>query len=322
VTERREADAWDLALDAFLAHAAADRGLAGNTLAAYRRDVARLAQWARGAALMELRSVSTAQLRQFLLEGAAELAPRSRARLISTLRGFFGFLVAEGDIAADPTATLLSPRAGRKLPHVLSVVQTERLLAAIPAAGARGLRDRAIVELLYGCGLRVSELCGLDLADLEWSEQTLRVRGKGDKQRLLPVGEPALRAAKAYVGSGRPALLGGRSSAALFVNGRGGRLSRVAVWNLVKKCALGAGLSGEISPHTLRHCYATHLLEGGADLRVVQELLGHADIGTTEIYTHVDRAFLLETYRSAHPRARRRRPARSESRNRPGAKEF
>jgi integrase/recombinase XerD len=307
------ADGWDLAQDAFLAHLAAERGLAANTLAAYRRDVGRLATWARATRRRDPGALGGGDLRAFLLEAAGELAPRSRARLVSTLRSLFRFLVAEGLAARDPTLTILSPRTGRKLPEVLSLRQVERLLAAASAVPPGGRddpvardRDRAILEVLYGCGLRVSELCGLDVADLEPRDQLVRVRGKGDKQRILPVGEPALQAVAAYRERARPRLLGRRATSALFLNRRGGRLTRVAVWTVVKRSARQAGLAETVSPHTLRHCYATHLLEGGADLRVVQELLGHADIGTTEIYTHVGRSFLVEAYRSAHPRARRR----------------
>ncbi|MFO7652962.1 MAG: site-specific tyrosine recombinase [Candidatus Krumholzibacteriia bacterium] len=297
------ADGWDLARDAFLAHASADRGLAANTLAAYGRDLDRLVAWARARDRHDPIVLGVQDLRAFLVEAAADLAPRSRARLISTLRSFCRFAVREGIITHDPTATLLSPRVGRKLPRVLSPRQVERLLAGVPP-GATRLRDHATLELLYGCGLRVSELCGLDLRDVERREQTVRVRGKGGKQRVLPAGEPALRAVDRYLAAERGRLLGSRSSAALLLNRRGGRLSRVSVWSLVKRCACAAGLADTVSPHTLRHCYATHLLEGGADLRVVQELLGHADISTTEIYTHVDRSFLAEAYRAAHPRAR------------------
>lgn len=293
------ADPWDLALDGFLTHLTAERGLAANTLLAYRRDAARLAVWARRRGVRGPAAVTGQGLREFLLEGAGELAPRSRARLISTLRSFFRFLCSEGELSRDPTTTIQSPRTGRKLPAVLSVRQVARLVDA-----AEDERDRAVLELLYGCGLRVSELCALDVTDLDAREGLLRVRGKGDKQRLLPVGEPALAAVGRYRESDRRRALGGRTAAALVLNRRGGRISRVAVWNLVKRYARTAGLVETVSPHTLRHCYATHLLEGGADLRAVQELLGHADIATTEIYTHVDRAFLVEAYRAAHPRAR------------------
>jgi len=295
---------WEVAIGAFIAHLSAERGLARNTLLAYRRDLEGLRLWAVHERIATPAALRDADLRRFLIAAAGRLGARSRARLLSTLRGFHRFLVAEGLSRGDPTTTLLAPRTGRRLPRVLTAGQVVRLLRAPPAGEPAGLRDRAILELLYGCGLRVSELCGLDLGDLDPADATVRVLGKGSKERLLPVGEPALRAVEAYLARGRPACRGRRPCAALILNLRGGRLTRVGVWQLLKRHALAAGLGVEVTPHVLRHSYATHLLEGGADLRIVQALLGHADIGTTEIYTHVDRAHLHEAYRSAHPRAR------------------
>lgn len=304
-------EAWESATAAFLAHAAAERGLARASVQAYARDLAHLRRWAAAERLPSPARVRDADLRRFLIASAGRLSARSRARLVSTLRGFFRFLVEERLAASDPSATIIAPRVGRRLPQVLSVALVERLLAAPPLGEVAGLRDRAILELLYGCGLRVSELCGLDVPDLDPRDRCLRVLGKGRKERLVPVGAPALRAVDAWLREGRPRCLGRRPDAALFLNRRGGRLSRVSVWEILRRRAAEAGITTPLSPHTLRHTYATHLLEGGADLRAVQELLGHADIGTTEIYTHVDRAYLFEAYRAAHPRARggRRRPA-------------
>jgi integrase/recombinase XerD len=301
---------WDLACDGFLGHLAAERGLAAATLEAYQRDLGRLRRWALAAGHRDPAALTGEDLRTFLVEDAAELAPRSRARLMSTLRAFGRFLAAEGLAPADPAATLRGPRAGRPLPDTLTTTEVQRLLASVTGAGPRELRDRAILETLYGCGLRVSELCGLDLVDIDPQEATLRVRGKGRKVRVVPVGGPALAALTAWRERGRPALQGRRPVAAVFLNRRGGRLSRVSVWSLLRRAAENAGLGGRVSPHTLRHSYATHLLEGGCDLRIVQELLGHADLATTEIYTHVDRRFVLEAYRAAHPRARGRRQGR------------
>lgn len=297
--------AWDMAVDGFLGHLAAEKGLARATLEAYQRDLARLRRWADDDGGVDDPAALTAtHLRSFLVERAATLAPRSRARLVSTLRSFGRFLAAEGLAATDPAATLVGPRAGRPLPDILSVAQVERLLATTGGVEPRERRDRAILEVLYGCGLRVSELCGLDLMDLDPREATLRVRGKGSKVRVVPLGEPALQALQRWLEHGRGALLGDKRTSAVFLNARGGRLSRVAVWALIKRSAAEAGLAERVSPHTLRHSYATHLLEGGCDLRIVQELLGHADLATTEIYTHVDRSFVWEAYRGAHPRAR------------------
>lgn len=296
--------AWDLAVDGFLGHLAAEKGLARATLEAYQRDLARLRRWADDGGGVDPAALTATHLRSFLVERAATLAPRSRARLVSTLRSFGRFLAAEGLAATDPAATLVGPRAGRPLPDILSVAQVERLLATTGGVEPRERRDRAILEVLYGCGLRVSELCGLDLMDLDPREATLRVRGKGSKVRVVPLGEPALQAVQRWLEHGRGSLLGDKRTSAVFLNARGGRLSRVAVWALIKRSAAEAGLAERVSPHTLRHSYATHLLEGGCDLRIVQELLGHADLATTEIYTHVDRSFVWEAYRGAHPRAR------------------
>ena len=299
------ADPWDLATDDFLAHCAADKGLAAASLEAARHDLARLAAWCRDRGLTPA-AVQDEHLRGFLVATAAELAASSRARLLSTLRSFYRFLAGEDRVERDPTVTIAAPRRGRHLPDVLGQAQVLRLLETVDGGEPRDLRDRAILEVLYGCGCRVSELCGLDTPDLDPREATLLLRGKGRKQRLVPVGEPALEAVQRWLAGGRPQLAGRRPSGALFLNARGGRLSRVSVWSLLKRCGAAAGLPDTLSPHTLRHSYATHLLEGGADLRVVQELLGHQDIGTTEIYTHLDRGWLAEAWREAHPRARRR----------------
>lgn len=298
--------AWDEAIDNFLGHAGIEKGLATATLDAQRHDLERLRVWALRERLSRPGAVHDRHLRAFLLDSARELVASSRARLLSTLRSFFRFLVAEGRIDADPTGTIIAPRRGRHLPDVLSIAQVERLLNWGDGGAPVDLRDRAALEMLYGCGCRVSELCGLDVTDLDPAEATVRLRGKGSKERQVPVGEPALAAVDAWLRSGRPHLAGRRPTPALLLNQRGGRLSRVSVWALLKRAGAAAGLPATVSPHTLRHSYATHLLEGGADLRVVQELLGHADIATTEIYTHVDRAWLAEAWRSAHPRSGRR----------------
>ena len=301
-------ESWDEAVGDFLDHAAAEKGLSVNSMEAYSRDLRRFCGWAAERGTGSPGEISGSDLRAFLITTASDLSARSRARLISTLRGFFSFLVDEGVIHSDPMLTILAPKAGRKLPAVLSRAEVGRLLEIESKADAAGARDRVILELLYGCGLRVSELCALDVTDLDRGENSLRVRGKGDKERVVPVGDPAMAAAGVWLDSARSEMLDQRGSPAFLLNRRGGRLSRVSVWKILKRCAAAAGLRPErLTPHTLRHTYATHLLEGGADLRVVQELLGHADISTTEIYTHVDRAFLIEVYRNAHPRARRRR---------------
>jgi integrase/recombinase XerD len=295
---------WEQDLEGFLAHCGADKGLANATLDALHSDLARLRRWAVADGLLEPRGIQDRDLRRFLMGTADELAARSRARLLSSLRSFFRFLVEEGGMAENPTETIVAPKLGRKLPVVLSPDQIVRLIEHVDGGDPALLRDRAILETLYGCGCRVSELCGLDIPDLDAGEATLLLRGKGRKHRRVPVGEPALAALARYLDEGRPVFASKQPISAVFLNQRGGRLSRVSVWNLIKKVARETGLANRLSPHTLRHSFATHLLEGGADLRVVQELLGHSDINTTEIYTHVDRAWLAAAWLEAHPRAR------------------
>lgn len=298
---------WHIIIDAFLAHCIADKGLSGNSLEAYGADLRKLCAWAEDAGHDDPTRISTAALRDFLTGETRDLTTSSRARLVSTMRSFFSFQVREGLAKIDPTQLIVSPRNRRKLPQVLNHQEIERLLTEPDPAGIFGLRDRAILEVLYGCGLRVSELCGLDSTDYDPQQRLLLVHGKGSKQRLLPVGEPAAMALAAYAVDLRSSRAKRSKpppiSAAVFQNYRFGRLSRVSVWKILTSHALSAGITKSISPHTLRHTYATHLLEGGADLRVVQELLGHAAINTTEIYTHIDLAYINETYRSTHPRA-------------------
>ncbi len=296
--------AWDIAIDTFLAHLQADKGLSIASIKAADTDLNRLCAFAKLKALQAPAHVTDQDLRRFLVASSADLVAASRARLLSTLRSFFRFLEDEGLCASDPTLTIVAPRRGRKLPDVLSVEQVISLVEAITGLEPTQLRDRAILEVLYSCGCRVSELCALDVTDLDQDEAMLMLRGKGSKMRLVPLGEPALEAVVKYLAGGRNDLAGKKPTAALFLNRRGGRLSRVSVWSLLKKTAAEVGLSETISPHTIRHSYATHLLEGGADLRVVQELLGHADISTTEIYTHIDRKWLAESWLEAHPRAK------------------
>ncbi len=295
---------WDLALDSFLDYCRAEKGLSEATLQASDLDLKRLRHWSEENDLPGPGALHDAHLRLFLAKAAEDLVASSRARLMSTIRSFFRFLLAEGMAFSDPTATIAIPRKGRKLPVILSVDQVFRLIEGIDGSKPRDLRDRAILELLYGCGCRVSELCAVDVVDLDLNEEMLLLRGKGSKQRLVPVGQPAAEAVNKYIQQGRMPLLKEKLSPALFLNVRGGRLSRVSVWTILKKAARDAQLPADMSPHTLRHSYATHLLEGGADLRVVQELLGHADISTTEIYTHIDRQWLTEAWLEAHPRAR------------------
>ncbi len=295
--------AWDEVCDGFLAHVLVEKGLAPASRSAMQQDLAQLRSWALTAGLAPT-EVTGEDLRAFLLAVSSRLQASSRARLMSTLRSFFRFLVGEGTLDEDPTATLIAPRRGRKLPSYLTMQQVALFLDLPDDDRPLPLRDRAILETLYGSGCRVGELCALDVLDLDPGEGTLLLRGKGSKQRRVPVGGPCLEVLNRYLALSRPTLaVRGRGDRGMFLNHRGGRLSRISVWNLVKRRAREVGLMDDLSPHTLRHSFATHLLEGGADLRVVQELLGHADISTTEIYTHVDRAWLHQVWRRAHPRA-------------------
>ncbi len=296
---------WDLAVDTFMSHCSAEKGLARASLEAGEHDLNRLRRWAESeAGCAGPAGLQDQNLRDFLLTCTSDLGTASRARLLSTIRSFYRFLETESLVPADPTATIAAPRRGRKLPDVLGVEQVERLIESVAGQEPVDQRDRAILEILYGCGCRVSELCGLDVPDWDPQEGTLLLRGKGRKQRLVPVGGPAADALQRWIGAGRGRMVGKKTTAAVFLNQRGGRSSRVSVWSLIKRAGSAAGLPESLSPHTLRHSYATHLLEGGADLRVVQELLGHADISTTEIYTHLDRSWLTSAWLEAHPRAK------------------
>ena len=294
---------------AFTAYLAAERGLAAHTVAAYRRDLEDFERFlaARGQVLSGPPDVrSTEAYLQALL--AAGRAPATMARRLSALRAYDRYCAEEGSAPAlqGGLGRLPRPRRRLRLPRVLGVHETLALLEAVSGEGPCGLRDRAWVELLYASGLRVSELVGLDRGDLDLEQRSLRCRGKGGRSRVVPFGRPAAAALERYLREGRPELArGARSGDAVFLGRRGRRLSRQTCWRLLRGYARRAGLSRPPSPHVLRHSFATHLLAGGADLRVVQELLGHADIGTTQIYTHLTLGHLRQSYLQAHPRARR-----------------
>lgn len=286
---------------AFLNFCRIEKGLAANSLDAYRRDLRRFAAFTRPAP----GTVPDAEdLRRYLdhLYGSG-LGGRSVARHLATLRNFYKQLLAEGVVASDPTAHLSTPRQWQSIPKYLNLEEVERLLQAPDLARPNGLRDRAMLEVLYATGLRVSELCRLAATDLNAEMGVLRVLGKGNKQRLVPVGRDALAAVRAYLENGRPRLLKGRSTRFLFVTSRGGAMTRQAFWKLLAGYGRKAGIFHGLTPHVVRHSFATHLLERGADLRAVQTMLGHADISTTQIYTHVMRSRLRETVDKHHPRA-------------------
>jgi integrase/recombinase XerD len=290
-------------LDSFLEHLVVERGLRQNSLEAYQRDLLRYLAYLRTRNL-EAVSLDRTDIPRYLLTlREAGLAPRSVARHLSAIRQFHRFLVRQGRAAADPTSHLEAPRPWRRLPGVLSSDEVDRLLAVREGATPRGLRDRAMLELMYASGLRVSELIRLRLGDVDLGLGVVRVVGKGDKERLVPVGDAAAASLRAYLKAGRPRLEKRRTSDYLFLGRHGRGLTRQMFWQLIKRVARTAGIAGPVTPHTLRHSFATHLLEGGADLRSVQLMLGHADIGTTQIYTHLSRTHLKAMYDKFHPRA-------------------
>jgi integrase/recombinase XerD len=279
-----------------------EQGLAANTLAAYRRDLTLFADWLGRETGRSLVEASETDLRQYALARHAGSAPTSTNRRLTVFKRFFRWAVRERIVDADPTLKLDSARQPLRVPKTLSEAQVEALLAAPDVATPLGLRDRAMLELLYASGLRVSELVLLTTVNVSFVECALRVTGKGAKERLVPFGEEALRWIERYVAEARPAILGRRTSDALFVTGLGGPMTRQMFWKLLKAHALKAGIAAPLSPHTLRHAFATHLLNHGADLRAVQMLLGHADISTTTIYTHVARERLKQLHALHHPR--------------------
>jgi integrase/recombinase XerD len=285
----------------YLDYLAAERGLARNTLAAYRSDLRRLERALGERGVQDVtRNDLLAVLQQMRTAGCS---PRSTARWLVSVRGFLGHLHAEGVLAEDPSARIDAPRTWRALPKVLSGREVEALLAAPEPSTPRGLRDAAMIELLYATGLRVSELVGLQLDDLRIDAGFLRCTGKGGKERVVPIGEEAAAKLQSYLAGGRPLLRQAASADSLFLNRRGRALTRQGFWKILKEYGRRAGLRGVLSPHVVRHAFATHLLENGADLRSLQVLLGHADISTTQIYTHVNRERLKRVYQEFHPRA-------------------
>ena len=296
-----EADKLAAQIQSFLAYCRIEKGLSRNSLDAYGRDLMRFAAFSRKFQA----KFAPEELTRLYLDTLyqANLSSRTIARHLVTLRNLFQYLVREGQADADPVGRIALPRQWQTLPKRLSGEEVERLMNAPDLEQPEGQRDRAMLELLYAAGPRVSELCTVQLGDLDQNLGLLRVTGKGNKQRLIPVGKYALRAVREYLEAARGRLLKGRPSPFLFVTNRGGRLTRQAFWKAIHRYGLAAGISQTITPHLLRHTFATHLLEGGADLRSVQTMLGHADIGTTQVYTHVLRRRLRETVDQHHPRA-------------------
>jgi len=287
-------------ITAFLNFCRLEKGLSANSLDAYSTDLARFKKFIGDSPDLP----GTAEIRHHIDNlYQAGLSSRSVGRHLTTLRNFYGYLLREGEVATDPTEHLRTPRQWQTIPKYLNLGEIEKIIQAPDLTRPTGRRDRAMMELLYASGLRVSELCKVGLGDLNLEMGVLRTTGKGNKQRLVPVGKTAVLAVRAYLENGRSALLKGRASRYLFVTARGGCLTRQAFWKLLAVYGRKAGIFHGLTPHVLRHSFATHLLEGGADLRSVQVMLGHADISTTQIYTHVMRSRLRDTVEKHHPRA-------------------
>jgi integrase/recombinase XerD len=300
--EKATTDTTDPLIARFLDAVWMERGLSSNTLAAYRADLVALHRWLSERPLT-LAQCARADLMDFIaarVKGGSR--PRSTARQLSSFRRFFRYLVREGIVREDPTAQIAMPKIGRSLPRSLSEAEVESLLGAPAVADPLGYRDRTMLEVLYATGLRVSELVSLKLGQINLNQGVVRVLGKGNRERLIPLGEEAVRWMKAFSAGARNDILLDRSTDFLFPTRRGDRMTRQAFWHIIKRYARKAGVDRELSPHTLRHAFATHLLNHGADLRVVQMLLGHSDLSTTQIYTHVARERLKELHTQHHPR--------------------
>lgn len=293
-------------LQLFMNYLAVERGLARNTLEAYERDVTMFLDFLEQNGVNDIKELTASHILHFMAEAkqsgkAASTVTREQV----AIRAFCKFLTTEGMLDVDPAAAMGTPKPQRRLPSVLTTEEVERLLAAPPADTPAGLRDRAMLEVLYATGMRVSELVGLDVGNVHPGMGFVRVIGKGSKERIIPLGRMAISSLNEYLAYGRPKLHKGvKAEDALFLNHLGTRITRQGFWKIIKKYAQEAGVTKELTPHTLRHSFATHLLEGGADLRAVQEMLGHSDISTTQIYTHVAKTRLKEVYDRAHPRAK------------------
>jgi integrase/recombinase XerD len=301
-----EPSALVAAAQEFLEYMQVERGVSPNTLAAYRRALVRYLDFQKELAIEEPRQVTQESVMAYaaaLASRESGLSARSMAQAFSAMRMFHRFMVAEGIADADPTGTLPSPRVPARLPRALTRRQVEKLLDAPAGGDSRGIRDRLILELMYATGMRISELCGLDVGDMDLVGRLVTVHGKGDKWRIIPFGTVAAEVAKLYLEEARPELARRGHSSALILNARGGRLTRQGCWKVIKGHADAAGIGDLVTPHVLRHTFATHMLEGGANLLVVQELLGHVSISTTQIYTEVTRDHLKSVYSRAHPRA-------------------
>jgi integrase/recombinase XerD len=303
VADLRERISREFWLEGFRDYLSLESGHSPNTVEAYLRDLHRMGEFAVSHGVHHPEEVTRPLLREFIyLLKDLGLSAATIRREVSAVRTYFGFLVSEGRLADNPSDRLESPRRGRVLPPTLSVAEVEALLGSPRVEEPLAWRDRALLEIGYGAGLRVSEICGLGITDLLLTENLVRVFGKGGKERLVPIGRIVIGAVSVYLHTIRPELDRGRCGGRVLLNARGEPLSRVGAWGIVKRAAARAGITKRVTPHTLRHSFATHLLEGGADLRAVQEMLGHADLSTTQIYTHVDREYLRSVHKQFHPR--------------------
>jgi integrase/recombinase XerD len=295
--------AEQLIIDTFLDALWMEQGLSRNTLDAYGNDLKKFAGWLLQTQQSSLEKVEQADIQQYLSYRSEKgNSPRSSARLLSTLRRFYAWLLRENKVSEDPTSLIDSPRLGRALPKSLSEADVEALLNEPDTQSAMGLRDRTMMEVLYATGLRVSELVNLTILQVNLQQGVIRVTGKGNKERLVPLGEEAINWLEQYLSFSRPQLMKGKSGEELFVSNRQKAMTRQTFWHMLKRHAKAAGINSDLSPHTLRHAFATHLLNHGADLRVVQMLLGHSDLSTTQIYTHIAKQRLQELHHKHHPR--------------------
>jgi integrase/recombinase XerD len=296
-------------IEEFLNHLSLERGLSANTVSAYRNDLSRFLKFLKDYYKTDVLSAKPENLTKFILKlYNLGLAHSSLARNISALKSFYKFLLKEGYLKENPTEILEAPKLQRKLPIVLSPEEMEKIIDFAEPLGSKGLRDRAILEFLYATGVRISELINLKLNHLLLEVGFVRIFGKGGKERIVPIGKLAKEAAEIYLEKSRPKLVRDKSGEYVFLSTRGTKFSRMGIWKIIKRYVHLANLKKRVTPHTFRHSFATHLLEGGADLRSVQEMLGHADISTTQIYTQVDREYLKEVHKTFHPRERNFRP--------------
>jgi len=294
----------DIFIREYLAILKLERNLSENTIAAYKNDISSLVNYLTDSGIKDPSEITSRNLSDFFgLLTKLELSSRSSARYYSSIKGFFGYLFSSGYIKINPMEKISAPKVSKNLPQVLNINEIEKILSEPDVSKKLGLRDKALLETFYACGLRVSELINLKISDLFLNEEMIRVFGKGSKERFVPIGSSAINWIGEYLKSSRPLLeKKAKSQHILFLNNRGTKLSRMGVWKIVNNYAELAGIKKEVHPHTFRHSFATHLLEGGADLRAVQEMLGHVDISTTQIYTHIDRDYIKQVHRDYHPR--------------------